>query len=257
MKNNLNIKLLNAIQKGLNEALSNYDLTIIDESDSVLVKNDTYKHQSTYDDIIDRLSNFLYDDKMFKSLVKKMLIVNRQYTVKDKEELELIIDKSVKIFGNECDLNWIDTSQIIDMSCLFYGMKDFNGHIEKWNVSNVEDMHWMFFNDLSFNQLISNWDVSNVKDMKYMFWKAELFNQDISNWDVSNVENMAGMFGFAKSFNQPLGNWDVSNAEDMHWMFYCATSFNQPIGNWDMSNVENKFNIFANCPIKEECKPIL
>ena len=129
-----NLKLLNVNQKVLNKALSNYNLTIIDDedNDSVLVKNDAYKHQLTYDDIIDKnMSEFLKDNKIFKETVEKMLLIGRQYTVKDKKELIRIIKKSIKIFGNECDLNWIDTSLITDMSSLFYGMTTFNGHIEK------------------------------------------------------------------------------------------------------------------------------
>ena len=143
---NLNVKILKAVQKGLNESLSNYDLTVLDDVDSVLVKNNTYKHQSTYDDLIDKFSEFLNDDKMFKNIVEKMLLVNRQYTVRDKDEIKLLIDKSIEIFGNECDLNWIDTSLITDMSELFYDMEDFNGHLEKWNTSNVKDMSNMFTN---------------------------------------------------------------------------------------------------------------
>ena len=197
MKNNLNAKILKAIQKGLNEALSNYDLTILDdEDDSVLVKNSTYKHQSAYDDIIDRnMSEFLNNDEIFKETVEKMILVDRQYTVKDKEELKTLVKKSVKIFGNECNLNWLDTNLITNMSNLFYGMKDFNGHIE-------------------------NWDVSNVKDMTGMFFKAESFNQPIGNWDVSNVENMYSMFFEAKSFNQPIKNWNVSNVKYISYIFF-------------------------------------
>ena len=45
---------------------------------------------------------------------------NVQYRVKDKEELKQIINDYIKFDGNECDLNWIDTSMIADMSKLFY-----------------------------------------------------------------------------------------------------------------------------------------
>ena len=283
MKQNLNIKLLNAVQKGLNEALSNYDLTVLDNenNDSVLVKNDIYKHQSIYNDIIDRnMSEFLNDDEVFKMTVEKMILVGRQYIAKDKDELKTIINKSIKIFGNECDLNWIDTSLITDMSGLFYEMTDFNGYIENWDVSNVENMCSMFYNAESFNQSISDWDVNNVTNMNAMFYGAESFNQPIYNWDVSNVENMSGMFSWTKFFNQPIGDWNVSNVEDMQCMFNHAKSFNQPIGNWDTSNVkymsfmfnsaesfnqpikvwdiskvDRNINIFCDCPIKEEYKP--
>ena len=55
------------------------------------------------------------------------------------------------------------------MSELFRDMKNFNGNISNWDVSNVTDMGYMFYKCKSFNQDISDWDVSNVKDMSDMF----------------------------------------------------------------------------------------
>ena len=86
---------------------------------------------------------------------------------KNKVELKKIIEETIKEQGNKCDLNFIDTSKITDMSELFYNTK-FNGDISKW-------------------------DVSSVENMENMFCKSD-FNGDISKWDVSNVENMDGMF---------------------------------------------------------------
>ena len=85
---------------------------------------------------------------------------------KTKDELKKIIEDTIKEQGFKCDLNFIDTSKIIDMSFLFY--------------------------DTKFNGDISKWDVSNVKDMRYMFYKSN-FNGDISKWDISNVERMDDM----------------------------------------------------------------
>ena len=252
-----NLKLLNANQKEPNKALSNYNLIIIDdEDDSVLVKNDAYKHSSIYDDLIDKnISEFLDDDEMFKNIVEKMILVGRQYAVKDKDELKSLINKSIEVFGNKCDLNWINTSLITDMAELFYNMKDFNGYIDKWNTSNVEDMSYMFQGAQTFNHQIGKWNVSKVKEMHYMFYQAKSFNQPIGNWDVHNVEDMQYMFFNALSFNQPLENWNVSNVEDMSYMFFNALSFNQPIRNWDVNSVKDTFCIFGDCPIKEEYKP--
>ena len=69
-----------------------------------------------------------------------------QYTVQPetKKELRKIILDTIEKEGDDCDLNFIDTSRIIDMSYLFDGMEDFNGDISQWNVSNVEDMSYMF-----------------------------------------------------------------------------------------------------------------
>ena len=79
---------------------------------------------------------------------------------KTTEELKEIIERTIEEQGLECDLNFIDVSNVEDMSYLFYSSK-FNGDISKWDVSNVEDMYDMFAHS-QFNGDISNWNVSNV-----------------------------------------------------------------------------------------------
>ena len=114
-----------------------------------------------------------------------------------KNELKELIDKLIKERGNDADLNDIDTSEITDMSYIFYKSK-FNGDISNWDVSNVKDMGYMFFRSefTGENCDISKWDVGNVKDMNHMFAESEFTceNVDISDWDVSKVENMNLMF---------------------------------------------------------------
>src|SRR5574344_2859610 len=70
----------------------------------------------------------------------------------DKDELIEIIIDTIREEGDECDLNFIDTSLIIDMSGVFYanGNTHFNGDISKWNTSHVRDMSAMF-NGSHFN----------------------------------------------------------------------------------------------------------
>ena len=105
--------------------------------------------------------------------------------------LKKLINDTIKEKGLDCDLNFIDVSDIRDMSHIFEGA-DFNGDISAWNVSNVKDMSNMFCSS-KFNGDISNWNVSNVIDMNHMFEDSE-FNSDISTWDVSNVKDMSSMF---------------------------------------------------------------
>ena len=108
-------------------------------------------------------------DYILEKLVIKSKSNNYNYFPETKEELKEIIERRIKIEGNEVDLNDIDVSKITDMSELFQHSYAFNGDI-------------------------SCWDVSNVTTMKNMFYRCESFNQDISNWDISSVKNMYGMF---------------------------------------------------------------
>jgi surface protein len=77
----------------------------------------------------------------------------------------------MKLLGNGGNFNWLNTSNITNMSRLFtniYLLDHFNGDISKWDVSNVTDMTYMF-RESRFDGDISNWDVSNVKNMNKMF----------------------------------------------------------------------------------------
>lgn len=161
------------------------------------------------------------------------------YHPKTKDELlNLIDDKSVY-------LGDIDTSAITDMSGLFRDSNrtDFSG-IEYWDVSSVVNMSCMFYKMTNFNQSLVLWDVSKVEDMRSMFCGAKKFDQPLDFWNVSNVKDMRSMFNGATSFDQPLDSWDVSSVTDMYCMFHNARKFNQPLNSWNVSSVEDMSNMF-------------
>ena len=111
----------------------------------------------------------------FNSLIK----------AKNTKHLKELIEIGQYLFSNDGNFNWIDTSEITDMSNLFYKNAKFNGHIELWDTSKVTSMRCMFYEAAAFNQSIGGWDVSNVNDMKLMFYHADEFNQPIGSWDVT------------------------------------------------------------------------
>ena len=135
-------------------------------------------------------------------------IGNRHYNYhpKTKDELKELIDKLINERGKDTDLNDIDTSEITDMSYMFY-RSIFNGDISKWDVSNVKDMSRMFqYSEFTGeNGDISNWDVSKVENMGYMFWDSSFTgkNGDISNWDVKKVKTMGGIFNLSPLKQNP------------------------------------------------------
>ena len=105
------------------------------------------------------------------------------------------------------------TSKVTNMANLFSGNRTtFNQNIDFWDTSNVTDMSGMFYFNNAFNQPIGNWDVSNVKITSRMFAERRSFNQPLGNWDVSNVVTMSHMFNTASSFNQDINSWDTSSA---------------------------------------------
>ena len=113
-----------------------------------------------------------------------------------------LIELALKKLGNKCNLNWIDTSKVTDMSRLFEN-SIFNGDISQWNTSSVTDMSYMFYEAKSFNSDISQWDTSSVTDMHGMFYGAVTFNQDINGWDTSSVTSMFAMFDRCSSCRKP------------------------------------------------------
>jgi surface protein len=147
--------------------------------------------------------------------------------------------------------NW-NTSNVTDMSGMFYRCRFFNADIGAWDTSKVTTMASMFqgsyisgnISVMAFNKSLNNWNVSKVTNMSNMFYSG-IYNQPLNNWDTRNVTNMGGMFEFAFDFNQPIGSWNTSKVTNMGAMFRNASDFNQNIETWDVSNVTNMGSMFA------------
>lgn len=195
-------------------------------------------------------------------ILEKLKISSNETTVKPstKKELQDIIVSEVEKNGYNCDLNFIDTSALTDFNYLFKtydgpfhhniykALKNFNGDISGWDVSNVTDMTACFYESSYTGEYggLDNWDVSSVVNMSGMFIRSKFSDEfnDINNWDVSNVVSMPGMFR-EMSFNGNISDWDVSNVKDTQCMFYDNKTFNQNLSKWKLDPACESANMFG------------
>ena len=152
--------------------------------------------------------------------------------------------------GTSLDLSWLDTSNITDMSRMFYScdkvkLLDVSG----FNTSKVTDMSNMFYGCRSLTSLdLSNFNTSNVIDMSYMFSSLNYGVQslDLSNFNTSKVTNMSYMFSYSQGLKTlNISNFNTSNVTNMSNMFYnCTGLSNIDVSSFDTSNVTNMSNMF-------------
>ena len=173
---------------------------------------------------------------------------------KTRDELISLIGEELERQGPDADLNFIDTSDITDMSYLFEKLDIRNIKIDQWNTSNVTKMHCTFLNCNEFvGDGLETWDTSNVTDMISMFAGCKNLNTDLSGWDVSNVTDMISMFAGCKKFEgNGLENWNTSKAAWMSTMFLNCAEFNADISRWNTSNVRDMTSMFSGCTSLEQ-----
>jgi surface protein len=158
-----------------------------------------------------KTDSYISEKLGIKPVTKTRLIDIKETTVVATDDtLFNIVFDAIEKYGNDADLNFIQTYKVTNM-CNLFESSEFNGDISKWDVSNVTNMSEMF-EDSRFNGDISKWNVSNVRFMDYMF-NGSAFNGDISRWDVSNVKDMRFMFEDS-NFHGDLTLWNVS--EDVY-----------------------------------------
>jgi len=153
------------------------------------------------------------------------------------EELDKLV-KEAQAYGDWSKVENANVSEITDMSIIFCNVKGIEKlDLSRWDTSNVIEMYCMFYGS-DFNSPL-HFDTSNVVNMSFMFAGSQ-FNQPL-NLDFSSVIDMESMFQ-KSSFNQPL-DIDVSEVCGIGCIFK-DSSFNQDISDWVIKdNIGNKDTI--------------
>ena len=183
-----------------------------------------------------------------------------------------------KINLKDCDLSHADTSNVTNMSYMFYYCQnltslDLSGFdtsnvtnmsymfsmcswltsldLRSFDTSNVTDMGYMFAYCTRLKSLgLRSFDTSNVKNMRHMFNSCgSLISLNLSSFDTSNVTDMCYMFGYCRNLTSlDLSSFDTSNVTDMSFMFYDCTSLTSlDVSGFDTSKVTNMSQMFSTC----------
>ena len=156
----------------------------------------------------------------------------------------------------EIELSDFDTSNVTDMSCMFYGCEALESlDLSKFDTSKVTDMVDMFYGCYALERLdLSKFDTSNVTGMCEMFSGCSaLESLDLSKFDTSNVTGMCGMFYCCYALKSlDLSKFDTSNVTDMSYMFDCCYDLTGlDLSKFDTSNVTDMSYMFNCCSALE------
>jgi surface protein len=148
-----------------------------------------------------------------------------------------------------------DTSQVTNMSSMFYLSGLTSLDVSEFDTSNVTNMSSMFFGCTRLTSLdLSNFDTNQVTDMSYMFANMQnLTSLNVSKFDTSNVTNMSYMFYHEyKLTTLDLSNFDTSKVTDMSYMFdTCPYLTSLDLSKFNISNVTTISYMFYTCNLLE------
>ena len=153
----------------------------------------------------------------------------------------------------EIDLSNFDTSEVTNMSNMFYGMSNLTTlNVSHFNTSKVTDMSLMFHDVRNLTSLnLSNFDTSKVTDMHNMFYgMSNLTTLNLSNFDTSKVTSMGLMFyGMSNLTALNLSNFDTSKVTNMGNMFSSMTNLTSlNLSSFNTSEVTNMGFMFYGIP---------
>ncbi len=104
--------------------------------------------------------------------------------------------------GDSLDLRNLDTSNVTDMSSMFWMCNNLTKlNVSKFDTSKVTNMADMFSGCNKLTELdVRNFNTSNVRNMSFMFTQCNTLTElDVSNFNTSKVTDMSCMFEYCST----------------------------------------------------------
>ena len=149
-------------------------------------------------------------------------------------------------------LAYLDTSQVTDMSNMFYGCSALQTlDVSKFDTSRVTNMGSMFNGCSALQTLdVSSFNTSQVTSMRAMFAGCStLQTLGVSKFDTSRVRNMSAMFSFCRALQTlDMSSFNTNQVRDMSGMFsFCRALQTLDVSNFNTSQVTNMRQMFYGC----------
>ena len=167
-----------------------------------------------------------------------------------------VTDMSFMFYGcsgiTSIDLSSFDTNKVTDMSFMFYGCGSLISlNLSSFDTSQVINMSGMFHGCSGITSIdLSSFDTNKVTDMSFMFYNcSSLPILDVNSLTTNQVTNMNFMFCYCISLtNLDLGGFDTHQVTSMVSMFYeCASLISLNLSSFDTSGVTTMETMFGRC----------
>ena len=168
------------------------------------------------------------------------------------------IDRSCSYMfsGLKCqqiDLTKIDTSNVTEMSSMFYGCSGLTSlDVSHFDTSQVTNMMDLFRNCSSIETLIGieNFDTRQVTNMGRMFYAMQKIKTlDLSNFNTDNVTSMIEMFrGNSQMTTLNVSNFNISKISQFNFLFgYCSSLTTLDLSSFDFTKATQIQDMFRDC----------
>lgn len=138
------------------------------------------------------------------------------------------------------DFSNLNTNKVKDMSSMFrYANVSQTKNLGKLNTSNVTNMSYMFYNTTGSTLDLSGFDTSKVTDMSYMFKYNSATNINVSNFNTANVTDMSSLFGGCSADILDLSSFTLKDGVNLNDMFLYSSA---TAGYAKDANTAAKFN---------------
>lgn len=108
--------------------------------------------------------------------------------------------------------------------------------LSDFDSSNIVNMSEMFFLCNISHMDLSSFNTSSAVDMSSMFYGCNTDKLDISNFDTTKVQDISNMFSGCNVNEYNLGNLDLHNCTKALCVFTSCTATELDISGWKISN---------------------